>query len=163
MTDIHEKHKNDFSKRIRQLLDYLKITPATFCRKCGMSNGSIIKGWISGEYEPAAESLRKIISRYPELNKNWLYFGVGSMWTDRQYFQKRFDELGNDKKTAKEKIEALLEIYECSYSELGKQIGLSKSLIYSMKKGITKNISTKHALKASKTSKFIPVEWFVVE
>lgn len=156
-------YKNDFSERIKILLDYLKITPNTFCKNCGLSNGSIIKGWISGEFEPAAESLRKITKRYPELSQNWLYFGIGDMWTDEAYFQKRFNLLGKNKKTAKQKIEALLEIYECSYAELGKQIGLSKDLIYSINRGVKKSFSTKNAMKASNVSGFIPVDWFIVK
>lgn len=162
------KNKNDhfenkIGERLQNILDYLKIRKATFAKNCKLSNYSLLDGWISGEYEPTVDSLNKIINRYPEISRDWLFFGIGDMWIDEEYYKKRFDKLGLDKNTAAEKISALLEIYECSYTGLKLHLGFSKDLIYSIKRGQSMAISVKSAMKASRMSKFIPLDWFMVK
>lgn len=61
--------------RLSEFIEYKGLTNAAFEKKCGLSNGYIrnFKGNLG------VKKLEDILISFPELNKNWLLFGTGSM------------------------------------------------------------------------------------
>jgi hypothetical protein len=62
-------------KRLIEFLAYLEIGQSTFEKNVGLSNGFVNN--VGDSIREA--SLAKILSRYPELNTNWLKTGEGKM------------------------------------------------------------------------------------
>lgn len=64
-------------ERILQFIEYKKISKRKFAASIGISHSLIGKANAIG-----SDKLEKIISKYPELNINWLLTGKGNMLTD---------------------------------------------------------------------------------
>lgn len=61
--------------RILEFCDFMEIRPARFERICGLSNGYLNKL----RHEPSREKLDAILAAFPQLNRQWLLTGSGSM------------------------------------------------------------------------------------
>ena len=61
-------------ERIRQIIDYKKISTRQFCIEVGVANGFLDKVKDVG-----SEKLLKILNTYPELSPEWLLTGKGNM------------------------------------------------------------------------------------
>lgn len=61
-------------ERIRQVIDYKKISTRQFCIEVGVANGFLDKVKDVG-----SEKLLKILNTYPELSPEWLLTGKGDM------------------------------------------------------------------------------------
>lgn len=61
--------------RLSAFIEYKGLTNAAFEKKCGLSNGYIrnFKGNLG------VKKLDDILTSFPELSKDWLLFGIGSM------------------------------------------------------------------------------------
>ena len=64
--------------RIKQFIDYKKISFREFDKKSSIGNG-YSKKIINGENSPSVNIVDNIIQGFPDLNKNWLLTGEGEM------------------------------------------------------------------------------------
>ena len=78
MTDSKEKIISEVQTRLREFILYMGIEVKAFEKSAGLSNGFVSK--VGDTIRPA--SFDKILSEYPQLNKNWILTGVGSMLLD---------------------------------------------------------------------------------
>ena len=71
MNEVSRMVKN----RLSAFIEYKGLTNASFEKKCGLSNGYIrnFKGNLG------VKKLEDILTSFPELRKEWLLFGTGSM------------------------------------------------------------------------------------
>lgn len=69
---------DEFSTRLRELLEYLNITPVTLAEKMGVQRTSF-NHLLSGRNKPGFEFLHRLHSCYPSINLNWLIAGTGSI------------------------------------------------------------------------------------
>ncbi len=68
----------DAGKRIKQMLDFYKITASSFAEKIAVQRSSI-SHILSGRNNPSLDLIYKIIESFPEINPMWLIGGQGSM------------------------------------------------------------------------------------
>ncbi|WP_018629249.1 S24 family peptidase [Niabella aurantiaca] len=80
-----------FKQRILDFISYLGISQEDFQDKAGLSNGAV-NNINKGMRE---ESINKILTAYPELNKVWLLTGIGDMI---QYASPSYTEQRRNKK-----------------------------------------------------------------
>lgn len=64
--------------RILEIIKYLHISPSDFAEEIGVQRSSI-SHLISGRNKASLEFVQKILSRYPEINTDWLLNGNGQM------------------------------------------------------------------------------------
>lgn len=69
---------DEFSTRLRELLDYLRITPVGLAEKMGVQRTSF-NHLLSGRNKPGFEFLTRLQACYPEVNLNWLISGQGEI------------------------------------------------------------------------------------
>lgn len=76
MNEIRQKVKD----RLSAFIEYLGLSTSAFEKICGLSNGYVrnIKGNLGGK------KLEDILNKFPQLNRNWLLFGEGSMLKDSE-------------------------------------------------------------------------------
>lgn len=76
MNEVAQKVKD----RLSEFIAYLGLNNSTFEKKCGLSNGYIrnFKGNLG------TQKLEDILKAFPQLNKDWLLFGKGSMLVDSE-------------------------------------------------------------------------------
>jgi transcriptional regulator with XRE-family HTH domain len=67
---------DEFSTRLRELLEYLNITPVGLAEKMGVQRTSF-NHLLSGRNKPGFEFLYRLQSCYPSINLNWLISGSG--------------------------------------------------------------------------------------
>ncbi|WP_374440435.1 hypothetical protein [Epilithonimonas sp.] len=160
-----ESRQQDFSRRLQKLLDYLMLNPTAFAKACGISKNVMVQFWLDGKYEPRPESYNKILNRYPALNRNWLFFGEGSMWTSEDYFRGKFnaflenDQNNKKKRNTKEIIEILQSIFECNAKELAKRMGISVTTLTKYRDEEHAEFSHKVISTIHRNIDFIPMDW----
>jgi transcriptional regulator with XRE-family HTH domain len=64
--------------RILEIIKYLHLSPSDFAEEIGVQRSSI-SHLISGRNKASLEFVQKILSRYPEINTDWLLNGNGQM------------------------------------------------------------------------------------
>lgn len=69
---------DEFSTRLRELLDYLELTPVGLAEKMGVQRTSF-NHLLSGRNKPGFEFLTRLQACYPEVNLNWLVSGQGEI------------------------------------------------------------------------------------
>jgi transcriptional regulator with XRE-family HTH domain len=72
-----------FSERLKQLIEYLGISITSFEASIGVSKGAIAKP-IRNKKTVGVEVLEKILTKYSNVNLEWLVCGVDSMLKDSQ-------------------------------------------------------------------------------
>jgi len=65
-------------ERILAILKQKNLSPSQFADEIGVQRSSI-SHLISGRNNPSLEFIQKILSRFPEVNPEWLLSGNGSM------------------------------------------------------------------------------------
>ena len=68
-------------ERILNLIKSLNLSPSQFADEIGVQKSGI-SHLISGRNKPSLEFVQKILSKYPDINPEWLLSGKGSMTTD---------------------------------------------------------------------------------
>lgn len=66
------------NKRLKQIIDYYKITPYKFSQQIGLSEGTIRKV-LSANTSIKSENLYKLSQTFTEINLDWLITGRGEM------------------------------------------------------------------------------------
>ncbi|MGA2823693.1 MAG: helix-turn-helix transcriptional regulator [Bacteroidales bacterium] len=64
--------------RILSIIKYFNLSPSDFAEKIGVQRSSI-SHLISGRNKPSLEFIQKIMSRFPEINPEWILNGNGKM------------------------------------------------------------------------------------
>jgi transcriptional regulator with XRE-family HTH domain len=64
--------------RILSIIKYLQLSPSDFAEEIGVQRSSI-SHLISGRNKPSLEFIQKILSRFPEVNADWILTGNGEM------------------------------------------------------------------------------------
>ena len=155
------KQANKFGQQLDALIKYLNIKPAVFAKRCDFIRNKSIPLYISGDIFPTLETIDKIRQTYP-VTMEWLCYAKGEMWqSGKDYFQERFENYDKKTDTLKEKTEALLEVFECNGSELGRRLGVSKDIINYMKNGQKTELEAKYILLFRSKIEFIPYEWYL--
>ncbi len=64
-------------ERVKELIDYLKITQTSFEKSIQVSNGYVNS--IKGSIGPSV--LNRILEKYPNISRDWIMYGEGEMLT----------------------------------------------------------------------------------
>ena len=72
-----------FIERLKEFIDYKRISLNSFDKSIGASNGYIGKQ-IKNKASMGSDIIEKIISMYPDLNLTWLITGHGNMILDEK-------------------------------------------------------------------------------
>ncbi|WP_394748719.1 helix-turn-helix domain-containing protein [Spongiimicrobium salis] len=70
-------NKEDFIKRLEEILRYYGFSAATFADKISVQRSSI-SHLLSGRNKPSLEFVLKVVTNFPEVNLYWLLNGKGS-------------------------------------------------------------------------------------
>ena len=65
--------------RLKEFIDYLELSLDGFRKQCEIGSTNTIPDIINKGKSPTQKVLYKIISRYPQLNKDWMELGIGEM------------------------------------------------------------------------------------
>lgn len=65
--------------RIEQLLEEIEMSPSLFADAIGVQRATI-SHILSGRNNPSLDLVQKVLSRFPELNPDWILSGKGDMW-----------------------------------------------------------------------------------
>ena len=104
-------------ERIRQIIDYKKISTRQFCIEVGVANGFLDKVKDVG-----SEKLLKILNTYPELSPEWLLTGKGDMLKPEHENQSQeVTIIKGNRKTR----DAIIDIQEIPLYDLDATAGLS--------------------------------------
>ena len=72
------------SERIKELINSLNLNVNSFSKECGYNTPSTIWALIKRDQSPTKPTLDKICYRFPQVNREWLMTGYGSMFTKQQ-------------------------------------------------------------------------------
>lgn len=67
------------NERIEQLLEEIEMSPSLFADTIGVQRATI-SHILSGRNNPSLDFVQKVLSRFPELNPDWILSGKGDMW-----------------------------------------------------------------------------------
>lgn len=80
-------------ERIEQVIKALNLSARQFAEQIHVQPGTI-SNMMSGRNNPSLDVMKRIMSRYPTLNPEWLIIGTGEMWrTIPGYEPQLFDQL----------------------------------------------------------------------
>ena len=72
------------SQRIDTLIKSLNLNINSFSKECGYPTSATIWRLINEGAKPSAPTLNKICNRFPQVNREWLMTGYGSMFTKQE-------------------------------------------------------------------------------
>ena len=72
------------AQRIDTLIKSLNLNINSFSKECGYSTSATIWRLINEGAKPSAPTLNKICNRFPQVNREWLMTGYGSMFTKQE-------------------------------------------------------------------------------
>lgn len=119
--------------RIKEYIDYKKISVRAFEQKVGMSNGSFASQLKNGR-TIGVDRLENILREYPELNAAWILTGEGEMLKSA-FLPVHVKEEGAEAATFKNKYYELIEKYADTQEELSRLYAKYATMLEGMKKG----------------------------
>tara|TARA_R100001510_G_C7558944_1_gene139737 strand:- start:136 stop:528 length:393 start_codon:yes stop_codon:yes gene_type:complete len=72
------------AERLQSLINKLNLNPRSFAIQCGYSQATTIYSIIKRDAKPTSSTLDKICNRFPQVNREWLMTGYGSMFTTQE-------------------------------------------------------------------------------
>lgn len=72
------------AQRIDLLINALNLNINSFSKECGYPTSATIWRLINEGAKPSNPTLNKICNRFPQVNREWLMTGYGSMFTKKQ-------------------------------------------------------------------------------
>ena len=72
------------AQRIDTLIKSLNLNINSFSKECGYPTSATIWRLINEGAKPSAPTLNKICKRFPQVNREWLMTGYGSMFTKQE-------------------------------------------------------------------------------
>src|SRR6056300_116713 len=67
----------DFTKRLRNIMEYYGESASSFAEKIGVQRSSI-SHILSGRNKPSLDFILKVLSSFPEVDLYWLFNGRGN-------------------------------------------------------------------------------------
>ncbi len=95
-------------ERIQLILKTLNLSPTRLADEIEVQRSSV-SHILSGRNKPSLDFVMKILSKYPEINSDWLMFGKGKMIATSEP-EKELFENNREKKEEKEKETVHLEV-----------------------------------------------------
>jgi transcriptional regulator with XRE-family HTH domain len=94
--------------RIQRIIDEENMTPSRFADEVGL-NRPAVSHILNGRNNPGLDALQRIITRFPNINANWLITGKGNMYDKSDFngvkIQSLFDENPLNPDNMQEKVE----------------------------------------------------------
>ena len=72
------------AQRIDSLINALNLNINSFSKECGYPTSATIWRLINEGAKPSNPTLNKICNRFPQVNREWLMTGFGTMFTKQQ-------------------------------------------------------------------------------
>lgn len=129
-------------ERFKELIDSLNLNVNSFSKECGYNTPSTIWALIKRDQSPTKPTIDKICNRFPQVNREWLMTGYGSMFTTQENedltvtAKQVIDTLKEDTNSLKSKLEDLKEQLKFMNASL---LGIETSLGIEMKEKTIKN------------------------
>lgn len=137
------------SSRLKQFIEHTGMTVSQFGKQCGFASASTLHNVIAVGKTPSQKVLEKIISRFPQLNYDWVILGFGEMIV--KGFQNRevsADSLQKSTQASFGTIQQSLYDHDFAINELAKSVEkaivrvdtMSQFLIEAAKNSIDKQV-----------------------
>ena len=68
------------NSRLLDLINALNLNPRSFAVECGYNQATTFYSIIKRNAKPSASTLNKICKRFPQVNREWLLTGQGTMF-----------------------------------------------------------------------------------
>lgn len=104
------------AQRLKQLIDALSMNINSFSKECGYPSSATIWRIIDDNKKPSTPTLDKICKRFPQVNKEWLLTGLGTMFNTSAAVS---DDLTV---TAKQVLDRLEPMLKNDFKKIAKQI-----------------------------------------
>ncbi|WP_282135845.1 helix-turn-helix domain-containing protein [Seonamhaeicola maritimus] len=78
----------EFSKRLKKVIDYYGETASSFAEKINVQRSSI-SHILSGRNKPSLEFVLKVLSSFPEVELYWLLNGKGEFPSNQNYLDSK--------------------------------------------------------------------------
>lgn len=72
------------SDRIGKIINYSGLNLIEFCRKIGYNKPDLLTDQITKGKKPDKELLYKILNNFPEIRRDWLFYGNGKMIKEKE-------------------------------------------------------------------------------
>ena len=72
------------AERLESLINKLNLNPRSFALQCGYSQATTFYSIIKRDAKPTSSTIDKICNRFPQVNREWLMTGYGSMFTKQE-------------------------------------------------------------------------------
>tara|TARA_R100001440_G_scaffold48462_1_gene68323 strand:- start:161 stop:556 length:396 start_codon:yes stop_codon:yes gene_type:complete len=95
------------AQRINTLIKSLNLNINSFSKECGYPSSATIWRLINEGAKPSTPTLNKICNRFPQVNREWLMTGYGSMYLDSKNLE---DDLTVTAKQVLEVLEPKIEL-----------------------------------------------------
>jgi len=130
------------AQRIDLLINALNLNINSFSKECGYPTSATIWRLINEGAKPSNPTLNKICNRFPQVNREWLMTGYGSMFTIQEN-----DDLTVTAKQVIDKLQANTESLKNEIQDLKEQLkfinasllGIETTLGIEMKEKTIKN------------------------
>ena len=130
------------AQRIDLLINALNLNINSFSKECGYPTSATIWRLINEGAKPSTPTLNKICNRFPQVNREWLMTGYGSMFTTQEN-----DDLTVTAKQVIDKLQANTESLKNEIQDLKEQLkfinasllGIETTLGIEMKEKTIKN------------------------
>lgn len=152
--------QNDiFSTQLKILMDHYNLTSSQLARKCKIPSYVMIDSYLANETRPTIKTIKKICDRFV-VNQSWIMFGIGEMQYTN-YREHRFKTYSKPTKTVKQKLTAILDIYEISHQEFFELTGIPKGTLKDYLYRPIDSIPIDQLPKLTKAFKEIPPQWYL--
>ena len=111
------------SSRLKQFIEHTGMSVSQFGKQCGFASASTLHNVIAVGKTPSQKVLEKIISRFPQLNYDWVILGFGEMIV--KGFQNRevsADSLQKSTQASFGTIQQSMSDHDFSLNELAKSV-----------------------------------------
>ena len=72
------------AERLESLINKLNLNTRSFALQCGYSQATTFYSIIKRDAKPTSSTIDKICNRFPQVNREWLITGYGSMFTTKE-------------------------------------------------------------------------------
>ena len=72
------------AERLQSLINKLNLNPRSFALQCGYSQATTFYSIIKRDAKPTSSTIDKICNRFPQVNREWLMTGYGSMFNKQE-------------------------------------------------------------------------------
>jgi len=72
------------AERLESLINNLNLNPRSFALQCGYSQATTFYSIIKRDAKPTSSTIDKICNRFPQVNREWLMTGYGTMFNKQE-------------------------------------------------------------------------------